>query len=65
MKEAEKLKSRLDTIVFKMKKVSANISADGQPATTRELDQLTSLGTEYGEIVSQLAAIQSDKRSTV
>jgi hypothetical protein len=64
LKEATKLKSRLDNIVIKMKKVTGDISADGQPATARELDKLTSLGTEYGEIVSQLAAIKTDGKST-
>ncbi len=65
MKEAAKLKSRLDDIVINMKKVTGDISADGQPATARELDKLMSLGTEYGEIVSRLAAVKTNGKSTV
>lgn len=64
MKQATKLKSRLDDIVIKMKKVTGDISSDGQPATTHELDKLMLLGTEYGEIVSQLAALKPDGKST-
>ncbi len=52
------LKKSLDDTISRMQEINRKIAAQGQPPSSRELDELKSLGREYARLVDDLASSQ-------
>ncbi len=51
------LQRRLEKVISRMQHINRKIADEGQPPTQKELDELTSLGRQYTELIAQLARI--------
>lgn len=53
-KEHKALQKDLKRIIRRMKKIQKNIASDGQPPSMLEIEELSNLGRQYGDIVQVL-----------
>jgi len=48
------LQQHLEKVISRMQRVNRKIADEGQPPTRKELEELTSLGRKYSDLVTEL-----------